>query len=240
MVLLYPFTSLIFIIILTCAFEWVASVNLRKLRIFCFTCLYISCTPLSANLSVWLLQSKIDYQHCAVDINRTIILAGGTAKPASVKDDWSALGDTSLSRTVFLASQLEQLNTSSVIVSGGAGGGVKEATLMAELLVRLHPRDNLDITLDVNAKNTQASARFVRSLDHDESGYYLVTSDWHMARAQAIFDNHGIKVCPVTSKESYVPYGFPGWFIPQKSALVKFELAWHEFGGLLFLWWSSL
>ncbi|WDE12246.1 YdcF family protein [Thalassomonas haliotis] len=186
-----------------------------------------------------MLQSKIDYQHCAADINRTIILAGGTVKPA-LANDWSALGDTSIRRVVFLASQLEQLNTSSVIVSGGAGVGVKEATLMADLLARLYPRGKLDIILDANAKNTQASARFVRSQMLDESGYYLVTSDWHMARAQAIFAHHGIKVCPVASEESYVPYGFPGWFIPQKSALAKFELAWHEFGGLLFLWWAKL
>ncbi|WDD99470.1 YdcF family protein [Thalassomonas actiniarum] len=170
----------------------------------------------------------------------TILLAGGLSKTASGKNDWSALGDESLSRTVFLASQLARLNSQSVIISGGSGSGIKEAELMTDLLDNLYSGKPLDIIADVNAIRTQESALFVRANMPDENaGYYLVTSDWHMARAQAIFEHHGIKVCPLASGDSYVPYGFPGWFIPQKSALAKFELAWHELGGLLLLWWAN-
>ena len=241
MVLLYPFTLLIFLIILACLVERLIRVPLSKLRVLCFACLYLCCTPLAANLSILLLQSKINYQHCAPDINHTIILAGGTSRMTAEKSDWSALGDVSISRTVFLASRLDQLGSPSVIISGGAGRGVKEAELMGDLLRRLDPQRNPDIILDLDAKNTEESAGFVRREMPDENlGYYLVTSDWHMARAQAIFEHKGIKVCPLASGESYVPYGFPGWFIPQKSALAKFELAWHEFGGLLLLWWANL
>ncbi|WP_281560871.1 YdcF family protein [Thalassomonas sp. RHCl1] len=187
-----------------------------------------------------MLQSKINYQDCAADISGAILLAGGLSKTASGKSDWSALGDESLSRTVFLASQLDRLNNPSVIISGGSGAGIKEAELMADLLGNLSSGKPLDIISDVNAIRTRESALFVRSKMPDENaGYYLVTSDWHMARAQAIFEHHGVKVCPLASGDSYVPYGFPGWFIPQKSALAKFELAWHELGGLLLLWWTN-
>ena len=238
MVLLYPFTFLIFLILFTYLFEMFEGKSLKSIRIFSFCCLYVSCTPLCANLSVLLLTSQIENRHCDPRIKTAIVLAGGITNRFATKGDWSALDDSSIRRTLFLASQLNQLTINSVIVSGGAGHGIKEAELMADLLLKTHPIGNIDITLDLDANNTSATADFVKkAATGTQESYYLVTSDWHMPRAQSIFAQQGIKTCPMSSVNSYVSYGFPGWFIPQKSALVKFERAWHEFGGLL---WQAI
>jgi len=245
MVLLYPFTLLIFIILLAYVLEKLSGTPLGKIRVLAFCLLYLSCTPLCANLSLALLKSLTDHSDCKSDIDSAVILAGGMAKTAFSPADWSALGPDSLSRTTFLASRLPGLSLQSVVISGGAGHGVKEGQLMADLFTRLdsdkqRPQSPA-IILDAGAANTRASAEFVQGLSASkEQAYYLVTSDWHLPRAQAIFARQGVRVCPLASSESYVPYGFPGWFIPQKSALAKFELVWHEFGGLLLLWWRSL
>ncbi|WDE05018.1 YdcF family protein [Thalassomonas viridans] len=241
MVLLYPFTLLIFVMLLSYVAEKLGGFRLGKVRVVSFCLLYLSCTPLCANLSLALLKSLTDETYCHSGIDSAVILAGGMSRTAASSADWSALGPESISRTAFLASRLPALPLQSVVISGGSGNGIKEGRLMADLFSRLQPRQPPVITLDERAVNTRASAEFVHGLAADMNKvYYLVTSDWHMPRAQAIFAASQVKVCPLASGESYVPYGFPGWFIPQKSALAKFERVWHEFGGLLFLWWRSL
>jgi uncharacterized SAM-binding protein YcdF (DUF218 family) len=80
-----------------------------------------------------------------------------------------------------------------VVVSGGrAWGGVVEADAMAEGLRRAGvPEDRIE--RERRSRSTRQNARFVRALV-EARRIALVTCDWHLPRAVALFEEHGFEV----------------------------------------------
>jgi len=196
--------------------------------------IYLTSTPLLANISMRILISQANYENCNNKISTGILLAGGLTKNAESKMDWSALNGESLERTLYLASQIKMLDLNTIIISGGSGAKVKEADIMASLLTAIIRPHSINIVIDNSSKNTHDTLDFIKTNKVAASEHvYLITSDWHIPRVQMLYKKT-IKTCPLSSGNSYIPFGFPGWFIPQKSAIVKFEKVWHELMGIVY------
>jgi len=197
--------------------------------------IYVVSIPLFANLGLLFLTSQIEYNKCSGKSSTAILLAGGLNYATKNKNDWNALNAASVSRTVFLASKIKELSIKKVIISGGSGYLKKEAEIMANLLMSFTQAKDLYIKVDNASKSTKEFSNYM-ALNHTESSevYLLITDDWHMLRSTKLLKNSDISVCPLASSDNYSPFSFPGWFIPQKSSLAKFELVWHELGGLVF------
>jgi uncharacterized SAM-binding protein YcdF (DUF218 family) len=196
--------------------------------------IYITSTPLVANISMKMLLSKTSFEYCNEKLSTGILLAGGLTKDADSKMDWSALNGESLKRTIYLASKIDNYNLKTIIISGGSGGKVKEADIMANLLMSFSEFQSINIIVDNLSKNTSEVLTFLKKINISTlEPMLLITSDWHMPRAQAIY-NKTIRTCPLPSGSSYIPFGFPGWFIPQQSAILKLEQVWHELIGIIY------
>jgi len=237
MVLLYPYTLLL-ILLIALVILWVTKiVTYKRLAIVLIISIYFISTPLLANLGLLFLTSQIEYNKCSGKGSTAILLAGGLNYATKSENDWNALNAASVSRTIFLASQIEALKIKKVIISGGSGRAKKEADIMKNLLMSFTQAKGLSIEVDNTSKNTKEFANYMalkHSNSHISESYLLITDDWHMLRAKKLLKNSDISVCPLVSSNHYSPFSFPGWFVPQKSALVKFELVWHEIGGILF------
>lgn len=230
MVLLYPFTFILLVIILWQLVFW------KRKDHFLFIGLvfiYLMSTPLVANLGIKFLRNQIDNSYCDTVGSTAILLAGGVDRNANSTNEWLALNDTSIRRVVFLAKNLDKLAIDTLVISGGSGSTIKEAELILDLLGRLTSLKNITLVIDKDSRSTIGIGQNLEKLGVNKRfPAYLITSDWHMARAQLLL-KQSVATCPLPSNYSYAPFSFPGWLIPQKSALVKFELFWHELGGLI-------
>lgn len=233
MIYLYPHTLLLTFLIILSLFGLLFNWKIKYLSFFTVSLLYLFSIPLTVNISLDFFISKISHRACETSsINEAVLLASGLSRAPSESDDWGALSDRSATRALYALTVLDSLPLKKLTVSGGIGGNITESDIMFNLINRVHDQDSLELVKDDISENTKQTA----SNYFDNNGIktiYLITDDWHMLRAQKEFKKVGIEVCPLISRNNYVPFGFPGWFIPQKSAIVKFEYLWHELGGLL-------
>jgi uncharacterized SAM-binding protein YcdF (DUF218 family) len=120
------------------------------------------------------------------------------------------------------------------VISGGAGGRIKEADLMRELAEALGVPGERIIT-EAESRSTRESAalvaRRVRPLDVD--AVHLVTSALHMPRAAWAFSANGLEACRHPVDWRQVRFELPGGLVPQITALEKSTRAVREVAGLV-------
>jgi uncharacterized SAM-binding protein YcdF (DUF218 family) len=132
-----------------------------------------------------------------------------------------------------------------IVYTGGnnsmRGAHSDEATDGRKLLISLGV-DPTRITIETRSQNTDENARFTRELVHPlaDQRWLLITSAWHMPRSMGLFRKSGftIEAFPV----DYRSQGGPGdWQFnnaPMRG-LRTFDLAAHEWSGLLAYWMSG-
>lgn len=127
-------------------------------------------------------------------------------------------------------------------MSGGSwsGSGVPESDLMAGYARRLGVPGTA-ISEERTSLTTWESAWHLSRLQSKlPRRVVLITSAAHMRRAQYAMQAAGFRTCPLAVDRRYAPFQFPGYFIPQRSALEKTETSLHEVVGLLYYHWLTL
>lgn len=191
-------------------------------------------TPLGANALAGALESRAHRDACPRDGIPTaiVVLAGGVRGDPERATAVDRLRLATLRRTLAGA-RLARLHPDwRVIVSGGEGGKVSEADLMATLLDQLGIGGGR-VLRDSRSRSTWESAVDVTRLARGLGilRLMLVTSAMHMPRAAAAFRARGLALCRYPVDYRHIRPGLPGALIPQISALAKTHRALHEIVG---------
>jgi uncharacterized SAM-binding protein YcdF (DUF218 family) len=119
-----------------------------------------------------------------------IVLAG------SMVDD-QYLGESSYWRSVYTVLTWRQGRYQQILISGRASGGTPAAALMRDFLVA-HGVPSGVISVETESRSTRENAqRSAPLLAAIRGRKVLLTSDYHMPRALAVFRREGIKVEPL-------------------------------------------
>ncbi|MFM0053126.1 YdcF family protein [Caballeronia grimmiae] len=119
-----------------------------------------------------------------------------------------------------------------VIISGGdpEGHGIADAELYAEQIVTLGV-EQADVVLEARSNTTYENAKYVEPLLR--SGRYdvvvLVTSAYHMRRAEIAFDRVGLHVIPDAAQAERAEFSV----IPRRHNFYLARRALHEWGGIV-------
>lgn len=167
-----------------------------------------------------------------------VLLGGGVNDDARDLTGNGAPSDELMSRLVT-AVRLQKMTDVPVIVSGGSmlATDTPEATIMKRFLQDLGVPGSR-ILIEDRSRDTGENARYVAEIcrRHGFRRPLLVTSAYHMKRAQLIFERNGMPVIPLPSglsddrQHEITPYTF----LPRISSLVQTVSALHERLGLLF------
>lgn len=135
----------------------------------------------------------------------------------------------------------EQNKVSHILVTSGNGNlqasSFREATWAKGELKKFDLPDSV-ILIEQDSRNTFENASFSKKLleqRHLLPPYILVTSAWHMRRAQYIFKKEGLNVVPSSSGVVYNSKKFtPGnYFMPDSEVLIRWDLYLKEAVGLI-------
>jgi len=166
-----------------------------------------------------------------------IIGLGGAVIPA-LTDIWHtpALTDGGERMTAFVAAA-RHYPEARLVFTGGTGAqdpaGLREADVAAMLFEQLGlPRDR--VLFERNALNTRENATLTWQLVQPKPGerWLLVTSAFHMPRAEGAFTRAGWQVIPwPTGFKSGRKFGSPALNMPLDLTLLDY--AFHEWAGML-------
>lgn len=131
-----------------------------------------------------------------------------------------------------------------ILLSGGAGrliGDVPpEANVARDFLLQCGVPDSA-ILIENNSRNTRENALFSKQLIDSlapESRCLLISSAWHIRRAEACFDKTGL-ACDAFGTDFFTEKSNGNWFNwlePDWKALLKWELLLKEWVGWLAYW----
>ncbi|WP_025733826.1 YdcF family protein [Carnimonas nigrificans] len=160
-----------------------------------------------------------------------VVLGGGRAAASSRSPERINLD--SFAR-VAEAARIARITHLPILLTGGAPGGERasEAQLMAQALsdsFAQQPR-----WLENDSRNTAENACYSAAIlkERGIETVVLVTTAFHMARAQRDFERAGIKVIAAPTGFSSAPPGLLGW-LPSTLGLAQSQRALHEAVGWL-------
>jgi len=135
----------------------------------------------------------------------------------------------------------EQNKASHILVTSGNGNlqasSFREATWAKGELKKFNLPDSV-ILIEQDSRNTFENASFSKKLleqRHLLPPYILVTSAWHMRRAQYIFKKEGLNVVPCSSGvvNNSKKFTFGNYFMPDSEVLIRWDLYLKETVGLI-------
>ena len=191
--------------------------------------LYISSTPIAANLARWHLETMMRKGvETKISPQAVVVIAGDVRKGLT-----PSLGPLTLDRLTHGVRMMRRSGLP-LLVSGGTVRpvDVPSATIMARVLredFRLEPRW-VETESGSTWGNAVKSARILKAAGISE--IYLVTQGWHMPRAALSFRRQGLSVVPApTTSPNRVD---PDWrgLLPSASALSTSYFVSHELLGL--------
>jgi uncharacterized SAM-binding protein YcdF (DUF218 family) len=195
-------------------------------------------TPLESSYTPLYPRSALDraLKDAGQPIKWIVVLGGGhTLDPSVPAND--QLGDSALSRLIEAIRLQRQVPGSKILLSGGVGGPVRHADVLAEVAVTLGLAPE-SYALDRTAWDTEQEARSIAQ--RVASGpFLLVTSAMHMPRAMGLFRKAGAR--PIAAPTHHFTLDVPGVSLgelfPTPGALGKVDAGVHEYLGML---WSRL
>lgn len=135
-----------------------------------------------------------------------------------------------------------------IFISGGSGSisfpGMKEALFLKKHLLTLGIPEE-DILIEAESKNTRENALFTSEIlkEHGlaDASLLLITSAYHMRRAQACFDKVGLKTDPFSTDRTTGPRRKqPDYlFIPNSGILFGWNAIIHEWLGYLIYFFAG-
>jgi uncharacterized SAM-binding protein YcdF (DUF218 family) len=143
---------------------------------------------------------------------------------------------------LYLGYRLYQSGKAPVIVLSGGGiawrqepGAAYEAEQMAVMLRQLGVPDKAFIT-ECFSRNTRENAWYIREILRDKRNILLVTSAYHMPRAQACFERLGMTTIACPADFRIDPYKTTTVldFLPDAGALDNTTIALREYMGMIY------
>lgn len=243
--LVSPLSWLLIAVALACA-----AIRLARLRRGLLTAAAViaaasifAMTPLLANLLLGRLESGYAVpRDCTIlQPDTAIVLAGGISAPASDADDDSVLQLASRRRVDRAVAWWRAGSGRHLVMSGGSssGGKVPESTLMSSYAQRFGVPAMAMSGESASLTTWDSAQRLARLMPRLPRRVVLVTSAAHMPRAQYAMAAAGFETCPVATDRRYLPPQWPGYLIPQRSALEKSDQGLHEVVGLLYYRWLA-
>ncbi len=170
-----------------------------------------------------------------------VVLGGGVDSRVARAAEFERMSAATSARVARGLSLAQQYLNAKLIVTGGAVLEVSEAAVMQHFLVRTGVNQER-ILSDGQSRNTFENAVNVASLlsEHELPQHVnLVSSALHMRRAKAVFEQQGIQVCPVAvNKIGLKDLPFYAW-MPQTTALEKFDKLLHEWLAIILYRWKG-
>jgi uncharacterized SAM-binding protein YcdF (DUF218 family) len=207
----------------------------RRLLIAAVILFYVLSIQPGSNVLLYGLESKFtqQYGHLQADADAIIVLAGGV-RGEPVTGHASVVGTDSLDRMICGIVLWRDGVAPTMIVTGGLPGPVEAtpAYAMQQLAVRLGvPADAIQI--EVKSRTTLESANELRSTMPELKRIALVSSAYHLTRANRAFETRGFQVAavPCNYLSSSFHWGISS-FLPSGRALDQSYTAIHEYVGL--------
>jgi uncharacterized SAM-binding protein YcdF (DUF218 family) len=196
------------------------------------------CCPVGANLLVHAVEARVS-DACGAETPSTIVLlSAGLQRAPLADDDFAALEEINIDRLLAARALWRRTPGASLVIAGGGPWGIAESAVLTKLAEQLGvPTEAL--RAEGKSQNTWENAQQVRTLQPaPPPRIALVSSALHLPRALIAFRAAGFTPCTVVSDSLYAPPGGDiGYWLPQSSALVKSELAIHEWiGDWLYRW----
>lgn len=164
-----------------------------------------------------------------------VVLLGGMVEDRADSQNGVSYNDN-VERLLVTYEVLRRGEARRVIVSGGSWGDTPaEARTLGDELVRLGVEPER-IVLEEESKNTRENAERTASIVRREGmqSLLLVTSAFHMARAQACFVAADLQVDTLPADyKSYDPARFSGSFLPRSKHFHESSWALRELAGRL-------
>lgn len=200
-------------------------------------------TPMVANTLAGYLERPVPAAASCSELppSTVVVLAGGRDRKPRAVDDFSGLNAASRRRMDRGIRYWRADPSRLVVVSGGQSkeGAMPHADSLVHY-ARWMGVPEVALRAEDQSPTTWHNARRVAALAPPVGPrIVLVTSALHMRRAAYAFDKAGFEVCPMPTDWSFIPFGLPGYLIPQTSALVKTEMALHELVGLAYYRWLN-
>ena len=206
----------------------------RSLATLSLIILLILSLPVSGNALLQNLEMQPPISNSQLEQAQAIVvLGGGKYEHAPEYNHQDTVSRWTLERLRYGA-YLQRQTGKSILVSGGTPfGGHPEAETMAESLQEdFHAKIIIieDQSRDT-AENAQFSARMLkeRGITH----IALVSQAWHLPRATALFEQHGLTVYPAPTGYTHDDNEPINRWLPKASALEKSALALKEYLGQL-------
>lgn len=168
-----------------------------------------------------------------------IILLGGGLQSIRVNGHVEEMLNDAADRIRYAGTLARQHPNAPVLISGGqvfARPGMRsEAEAMAEMLVELGVARER-IRLETGSRTTAENAAFAKTLAAGTDGpWLLVTSAYHMPRSMGVFRKVGVPVIAAPT-DWHGDDNAPLLLFRAADQLNKFDLAAHEYLGLLGYW----
>ena len=117
----------------------------------------------------------------------------------------------------------------------------KESDFAKEILIKMNVNQN-NILIEPNSRNTYENAKFSSELLLNKYGaggkYLLITSAFHMRRAEACFNKTelDIDVLKVDFQVDTDDYTLTTFILPSATVLDKWQVLFREWVGIFFYW----
>lgn len=168
---------------------------------------------------------------------RWIVLLGAGHTRDPLLPPTGQLNATALARLSEAVRLLHRLPKATLVVSGGHGGEVKHADLVADAASSMGIAPHR-IVRSKGGVDTEGEVQAIRTIVRSDT-FVLVTSAAHMPRAVGLFRHVGLQPVPAPADRlAVVPPSFSFLdLVPTARALRRLEVAQHEYLGML---WAKL
>jgi uncharacterized SAM-binding protein YcdF (DUF218 family) len=206
---------------------------LRSVAILFEVLFVIACSPVGANVLVWLIESRVPQtETCAAPLpTAVVVLSAGLERPPASADDFAALDADSVQRTFSAVALWKRMPSASFVIAGGGPFPISESEVLSHLAEQLGV-PAASIVREGQSQTTWENAQQLRRLQPPlPDRIWLVSSAIHLPRALTSFRAAGFDACIHVSDRDYLaPQGI-GYYLPQSSAVRKSEMAIHELIG---------
>ncbi len=205
----------------------------RLLGVFWIALVLFMAAPKSVNPMLRHYEQAFSEKPSCLGERPIVVLGGGVDSRAKGSDEFERMSKATLTRVAQALKLADIYRNSPVLVAGGALRTVSEADVMAHFLVRnnVEPRRIISEAQSSSTFENAANIKAVMIENSLDLSVNLVTSALHMRRAMAVFEKAGIQVCPIgVDHVGLESLPFYAW-MPQTTALVKFDLLLHEWLG---------
>ena len=171
-------------------------------------------------------------------IHRVGIVLGGITTDKEPRDRVHVTGSSD--RVLHAVQLYRQKKIKKILVSGGSGKLLKDQVPEAELLKRLLLLSGIpprDILTEAESRNTRENALNCAKLLNErfpDEEHLLITSAYHMRRAEACFQKAGLEVYPfgVDFRSDSPKYTPDQLLLPSASAIEGWEMVVREWVGM--------